>query len=410
MLFGNKGSIQAASLLLSFVALTASAQIANYVTNGGFEAKYNCNYPNELNKAKGWNCIGNDTAKFGGFLYAVDCFSNAPNTGVGFQNPRTGSTFFRMTVFCPDPCLPINSRFYPKNRLKRNLVAGRTYCVKMYVSLQDIASRGISNLGFCFVDGSIDSINYPNQPLTYLNPQVVNPTNNIITDITNWNEISGIFTATGNEKYLVLGNFETDLNTSQSPVGTNSVQVWAEYFTDDVSCIDIDLPAFAGRDTSVVTGNTVYIGRPSDVGIDEACTWFQLPDMNTVLATSAGITVNANGTSTYVVRQEICGNIKWDTVVVKEDPLGLEPVNQAQRLYRLFPQPATDKLYIEGPPSSAPVLLEVRNTQGQVLLTHRFSHFTGRATYRLNLEAGIYFIDLKGEQSLGITSKLVIDR
>ena len=59
---------------------------------------------------------------------------------------------------------------------------------------------------------------------------------------------------------------------------------------------------------------------------------------NIALDTAAGIWVKPTETSTYVVRQEICGLVKWDTVVVFKDAVGLEE-DQAVFPLSLYPNP-----------------------------------------------------------------------
>jgi hypothetical protein len=154
--------------------------------------------------------------------------------------------------------------------------------------------------------------------------------------------------ANGTEKYALLGNFKADnaLDTMLfNP--TNLPLVFTDVCIDDVSCIPIDLPAFAGNDTSSVIGGSVYIGRARDVGIDEACTWFKLPNTTVAIDTAAGIHVSPTTTSTYVVRQEICGNVKWDTVVVYPSAVGLAELKILNEELKIYPVPADQILELK---------------------------------------------------------------
>ncbi|WP_317899605.1 T9SS type A sorting domain-containing protein [Aurantibacillus circumpalustris] len=399
--------------------LIGLSQIANYVTNGGFEKKYNCNYPPELNKAVGWNSVGPDTSKFGGFLYAINCYSNAPLGAGGFQYPRSGDTYFRMTTFCTLPCTYTNSRYYPKNRLKAMLSFGKTYCVKMYVSRQNNSPHAISNLDFLFSDNSLDTIKYCNQPLSYLNPQVKNPTSNIVTDTLNWVLITGTFVETGTEKYLALGNFESNSATTYSLVDTTfGTSVWAEYFVDDVSCIDVDLPAFAGNDVAVIPGDSVYLGRESDVGIDESCMWYKLPTVITpttpAIDTIAGFWVKPVISCTYVVRQEICGHVKWDTVRIAMNPVGLVQLSVVEGALEVFPNPAQD--FIELKISNINLLKEfnsisIYNNLGQLMREEEVVFENKTLILNTNdLENGVYFLNLKSNNLGTVSKRFVISR
>lgn len=141
--------------------LRINAQIGNFVNNGSFEEKYNCQPPYYLNKAKFWNNIGIDTNSLSGYLLCVDtnCFKNAPSIPfIGYQYPYFGKTFARMGFYCTNPCQYIYSRGYPKNRLKEHLEAKKTYCVKMYIVRQEASPYAVSNIGFYFGNETTDTI------------------------------------------------------------------------------------------------------------------------------------------------------------------------------------------------------------------------------------------------------------
>lgn len=183
------------------------SQIANYVTNGGFELRYNCNQPDDLGKAKGWRTI--DSISYGNSAYCSTCYSTVPYTPVGFQYPRSGDAFAGADALCqPTFCATWNSRGYLRNRLKANLQNGKTYCVKFYVNVTNDCSYGIDGFGAHFSDNSLDTIILLNSALTFLIPQVSNQNSNIITDTLNWTLITGTFVANGTEKNVVIGNFK----------------------------------------------------------------------------------------------------------------------------------------------------------------------------------------------------------
>ena len=112
--------------------------------------------------------------------------------------------------------------------------------------------------------------------------------------------------ANGTEKYLVIGNFKTDAATTTSATGVSS-GVWSEYFIDDVSVIDYNLLAYAGPDKNIFLGDSAFIGRPPEIGLE--CTW------------TTGTTTVGNGGGIWV--KPPLGTAK---------PLGSEP--RARRLGR----------------------------------------------------------------------------
>lgn len=313
-------------LLLFFSFGQSFGQIANYISNGSFEQKYDCNFPYYLCKAKYWLAI-DSALSFSGVQLSV-CNGYIPYQGnTEFQYPRTGNTFILTNFFCEPAICGNNQRGYLKNRLKTPLQSGKTYCVKFYVNIANSSPYGIDGFGAYFGNNTIDTITKCTFPLTYLTPQIQNPTNNIILDTLGWVAVTATFVANGTEKYCVIGNFKSDAATNSATLNPAFLpQKWTDLCIDDVSCIPLDLPAYAapGNDVWAIPGNTIYLGRPQDVGIDEACEWFKLPNTTNVIANAAGLTLTvAITTNTYMVKQTICGLIKYDTVVVHASGLGL---------------------------------------------------------------------------------------
>ncbi len=401
-------------LIFSYKA--KSQKIGNYAVNGSFEEIYSCDPPYTLDKAKGWSSLGSDTSKFTGKLYSVSCFSNAPYTDGGFQYPKTGDKFFRSTSFCVTPCSYYFSRSYPKNRLKGTLVFNKTYCVKMYVCRENFCPHAVSDFGFYFGNTDIDTIKYSSGPITYLTPQVFNPTSFVITDTLNWTVISGTFVATGTEKYLVLGNFKSDAATTYSLVDNSyGSGVWSEYFIDDVSCIEVNLPAYAGPDKALIPGDSVYIGRELDFAVDSGCTWYKLPNMTTPIVKASGLWVKPTSTSTYVVKQILdCRPLKSDTVVVFMNPLGIISSSEVENDLKLFPMPSKD--FVELSCNNSELLkefnkLQIANQLGQILKVEEIKFENKPIKIKTDeLPNGVYFITISTTQNECVTKKLVISK
>jgi len=330
--------------ILLFSFFFYKSQIANYVSDGGFEILNSYSLTTQYNVPKYWQPI--DTNKGSTYLASMHPSLNSAPYAYGFQYPRNGQNYVICTFYCSSCSNSL--RAYARNRLKQNLQTGKTYCVKYYVVNTNNSPLAINSYGAYFADNTLDTINYCNIPLTYINPQIENQTG-IITDTLNWVPITGTFVATGNEKYMVLGNFKSDAATNTLLINpTFSAALANDVCIDDVSVIDIDLPAYAGPDIWGIPTNTVYLGRPQDVGIDEACMWYHLPNITTAIDTAAGITVTvATTTQTYMVKQDICGNIKYDTVVVYASGTGLVSSSAVENSIKLYPNPANDILNIE---------------------------------------------------------------
>lgn len=331
-------------LVAFFIHLNAKGQISNYVSNPGFEVTIPSATFSVYDAAKSWDAT--DTTK--GAYYTVGLqppLNNAPYCSFGFQYPRTGNNFIGTTFFCEN-C----SRGNPRNRLRQTLKANTVYCAKYHVVNTNNSVVGMNSFAMFFANSNLDTISKCNGPLTYLNPQIQYQSN-IITDTLQWTAITGTFTAFGDEKYMVLGNFKSNSSTGTVIINpTNLPSLVGDIYIDDVSLIEMDLPAFAGRDTFFIPGSPIFIGREPDVGLDEHCVWYKLPDMTTAIDTVAGLWVTPVGTTTYVVRQQLwCSGIKWDTVVVYESAVGIgkPSLDSAHDDPRLYPVPADEKLFIE---------------------------------------------------------------
>ncbi|MDX2174599.1 MAG: gliding motility-associated C-terminal domain-containing protein [Bacteroidota bacterium] len=309
-----------ATMLLAFGFLFISfnniAQV-NYVQNPSFEILDSCR--DNLNFQ--YPPLYWDTLRAGGGGGPEICstcatwfYLKVPYSGYGsFQIPKTGNNYCFYTNYYPTTS-QLN-REYIQNELKQNLKQNKSYCVTYYLSLLNESKYAITEYGAYFDDGSIKTTFYGTSTLT---PQVKSPIGIYLTDTLNWTKVQGTFTANGTESYLTLGNFKSTANTSFStmPIQTNGVQRFvADYYIDDVSVIEADLPAYAGRDTVLCTGDSVFIGRPPEVGLE--CIWF---NNNTQIATGGGIWVKPATTQTYVVSQNVCGLIKTDTIQVQLKP------------------------------------------------------------------------------------------
>jgi hypothetical protein len=403
-------------VLTTFLSLDFNkAQIANYIQNGGFEQTTNCLIP-VINSAKYWRSIDSSVSANAAFLNS--CISNIPYGYSGYQYPKNGNGYSGISALCQPTQCPINAdRGYIRNRLKANLVAGKTYCVKFYVNVKNPSSYGISSMGAFFGDNNLDTITQIVRPLTYIIPQIENSATNIITDTLAWSLITGTFVATGIEKHCVIGNFKSDANTVKTFINPTSLPtIFCDILIDDVSCIPTDLPAYAGADIWGIPSTTVYIGRPRDVGIDEACTWYNMSNTVTPIANAAGLTLTvALSTQTYMVKQDICGIIKYDTVVVFASALGNAELQYFKDQVKVYPQPAKELVNLE---LSTNVIannyteLIIYNTLGQAIRKEELE-FTKNLIKQVDvteLPNGYYTLQLHTTKGYVINQSLIISR
>jgi hypothetical protein len=230
----NKMTNRLSILFVLTILLTSVRAQVNLVGNPDLETKIDCSIGAfQLHKAKNWCSIDSTQIGCGGFYYN-SCSTNigattTPKNTYSFQYPRSGNAYIMSQIFCISPsCTGPYYRQYMKNRLVSNLNPGTVYCAKMYVNLVNTCQYGIDAIQMYFGDSSIDTIQTCGGTLYYLIPQVSNPVGNVIGDTLNWIEVSGTFTATGNEKYLVIGCFTPDAVVTKT-VANSSWPLWAGY-------------------------------------------------------------------------------------------------------------------------------------------------------------------------------------
>ena len=397
-------------------SITTFAQITNFISNGSFEQKYDCNSPFVLPKIKYWLAI--DSSSTAGGYFSM-CNSSIPLNGNTYQYPKSGNTFAGSTFYYPSV---YGSRGYLKNRLKGLLISGKTYCVKFYINIMNSTTYGIDGFGIYFGGNLIDTITKCTIPLSYIIPQVKNPTGNVITDTLGWTAITGTFVATGIEKYALIGNFKANGLVDSTLVNpANLPMVFTDVCIDDVSCIPLDLTAYAaaGNDIWAIPGNTIYLGRPQDVGIDEACEWFKLPNTTNVIANAAGLTLTvAITTNTYMVKQTICGLIKYDTVVVHASGLGLVGSSGVENSVKIYPNPANEMLTVEfvtlSGVEASNTKIQIINSLGQIIREEEIDLKNNTAVIKTReLSNGVYVFTLRqaqGDNSVKVNKRFVISR
>jgi len=341
------------TIFASFIAISIAftchgQQIVNYVNNPSFELALPSISITPWDAAKYWSSLDSNNC-FTSYLRSAD-LGTIPYNSTGFQYPRTGHNYILTQFYCEPSQCGGSGRAYPKNRLKSTLNPNQIYCVKYHVVNTNNCVVGIDSYGAVFGDTSFDTITYCFIPLTYLSPPI-NWQNVIIMDTLEWVPITGTFVATGIEKYLLLGNFTSDASTQTLIINPTFLpNLTTDLYIDDVSVIEMELPAYAGPDTYLVAGDSVYIGRDSDVEIDESCIWYQMtsPTSSITIDTIAGLYVKPVVTSTYVVRQQLwCSGVKWDTVVVHMDYVGMKELQVPAYLLEVWPNPEYEVLNLQ---------------------------------------------------------------
>lgn len=389
-----------------------NGQITNYVSNGSFEKTFACAVSDALLKnVICWNSLDSSNNVVGGG-YFNSCNSGAccgvPINSASYQYAKNGQGYLLGQFFCTQCAGVAPERGYFKNRLKNKLESGKTYCSKMYVNNAERCKYAIDGLAMYYGGVELDTISIPNDALPWIHPQV--ESNILINDTMNWVAVSNTFVATGNEKYLVIGCFKSNASVNYL-IKDNAYGPWAGYNVDDVSCIEVDLAAYAGRDTSIALGDSVFIGREPDFAVDSGCTWYQLPNLSTPIKKISGFWVKPTATSTYVVRQILdCSAEKWDTVSIKLDinAVGVQKNKWLSEQLKIYPVPAKDFLQLQT--SSSDLIkhfdrVSIYNNLGMLVREEEIHFENSKSTLKTSdLPNGIYSLQLKSHK-LGTVSK-----
>lgn len=421
-------------LTLLWLGITSTNAQDNYVLNPSFEIHDTCpNAISEIRYAKYWNALDtnlytqvNDSlwySALGAAEYYHACAPwwsgvSVPQTTYYYHYARSGdgmSGFYTYLYAAFQG--PAYRRDYVHGHLTQSLTPGQSYCVSFYVASPSLNVFAVNHLAAYLDDGSIqigqDSMSSA-QPQTQVTPQVI--TNTILSDTIHWMKVEGSFVATGNESRITIGNFGTDAQTSviamadTTGVWNSGQGAWGYYLLDDISVVPSDLPAYAGVDTAINEGDSVFIGR------DEI-----LPDIkwyaNNVLLDSvnAGIWVKPNQTTTYVLEQSLCGNLKFDsvTVIVNVDTaidttegVGYISYNKG---FTIYPNPSGAEFNIHCPAMANKLVnVSVSDISGRRIMEEQLLFERSDKLISLHAVPGVYLIELTTGNSIKYVQKLII--
>lgn len=216
-----------------FCAVFGYAQ--NLVPNPSFEIYSTCpNNDNQVDFATGWSGCSNTPDYFNSCNTIVPDFS-VPNNWGGYQQPATGNAYCGIGTYAsysPD------AREFIISQLNTPLTIGTKYFASFMTNLSlyntTYFNTASNKIGMLFSTVPYDAFNWA--PVNN-GSQIY--TNSIITDTANWVIVGGSFVADSAYKYVIIGNFFTDVNTDtliynfDTSCSSSSCQT-AYYFVDDV--------------------------------------------------------------------------------------------------------------------------------------------------------------------------------
>ncbi len=228
-------------LMFATVMSLYTVKAQNLVPNPSFELYDTC--PNNyalLNYATSWtNPLYHASPDyFNSCDTSGTHIAGVPSNFVGFEPAHTGNGYAGIITYrYNNPSLHLNNyREYIQVQLIDSLISNLNYCIQFYVSPSD-SSRYITNDIGIYFSNAFTNDTCPGYPCTLpFIPQFENSSSNNLNNRNGWTLVSGIYTAIGGEKYIILGNFKDSTTTVATNTGWsfNSGFVYAYYYIDDI--------------------------------------------------------------------------------------------------------------------------------------------------------------------------------
>jgi len=376
----------------------------NLVPNPSFETYNSCTNI-LINSADGWCTAANS---FGHCSHLHPCHSDTytqvplqylDNCFKSYQIPHSGVAYaeFAMSISASQQ---EGSR--PMIKLIDTLQAGKVYCVTYYISMWNNAKYSFDKLGALLTPTSFPcSIGggtvFPTIAGLYT-PQVVSTPSVALEDTLGWMEISGSFTAVGNEAYLTLGDFflKSQHYIKNSYPNCNGL---AEYYVDDVSVEVVEI-AKTKNDTLIYQGDSVFVGANNS----EAALFSWQPSAGLSCTNCPNPKASPTITTTYTVTKTQCKAVTSDVITITVSPTGIAEAEALEARVRLQPNPTNGLIIINS--RFEMQRIEVMNVAGQTLLLEE----TKNKTHQLNLSdlsEGIYFVKIVYPNGLKVTKKVI---
>jgi hypothetical protein len=388
-------------ILFCFVLKTKGQ---NIVPNSSFENQSNCvNYL--ITNAIGWCTVNSGAGQSSCFSTCMnDPYHKVPLQYLdlcfqSYQLPHNGFSYASIGIYTQSTN---QESTMPQVKLIDTLKAGKVYCVTYYVSMWNNARYSIDKLGAlltptpfpCFVAGG-PTVAIAGQ----YTPQVVTPPGIVFEDTLGWEEVSGTFTAVGDEAYLTLGDFflhSQHLIKNSYPSNCNGL---AEYYIDDVSVEEVEI-AKAKNDTLIMQGDSAVIGLNNS----EAALFSWQPTAGLSCANCPNPKASPTITTTYTVTKTQCKSVTNDAITVTVSPVGIDEVGMPNVELRILPNPASDVLNVTSRFDFEKI--ELLSITGQTLL----SEIVNSKTHQLQLQnfaEGIYFVKISYTNGMSVTKKVV---
>ncbi len=255
------GKIIGAGLILMSGASFAQDDDKNLVQNGGFETlDGRLKKAGQIEVAKHW--ISPTGMKADLFSASVKDPVSTPKNYMGGEEPAEGDNYAGIRAYSYNDKMV---RTYIQTELLGPLKKDMQYCVSFKVSLSERSKYSSNNLAAHLSKKPLET----EEKISLLVEDVENKhsKNKVFDAVFNWETVCHIFKADGGEKFLTIGNFDTNKKTKygkmKKPKNISGTQTYdAYYFIDDVQVFLLDSAAECNCEKEDLTKDeveTIYV-------------------------------------------------------------------------------------------------------------------------------------------------------
>lgn len=373
-------------LLLSFCAIiyVTNLRAQNLIPNASFESFSLCpNGVGQIYKCSDWFSTA-ASLPFGSPDYYNSCTVidvGVPNNFNGFQLARTGNAYAGIVTYIDG----LEFREYISVQLTNPLIADTNYYLEMYISLADASVYNTNSVGVYFSKTIINN-EASHAPLTFI-PQITAEGYHFNTD--DWVKVTGTYKATGEENYIIIGNFNTDENTSIIDLENGSSEFKSYLLIDDVSlfqCPTISVLTEVVNETNNLANGSITITASGGAGNYK----YSLDNIN--FQTNNVFTGLTSGNYTVYVKDE---NACPSTTNVNLNGTLSIKNNSITNIVSVFPNPFQKEIHIKSKLiNTKQVRIKMYDILGKQVFQTDVNNYQNEIIISPEINKGIYFFKL----------------
>ncbi|MFI5204253.1 MAG: OmpA family protein [Flavobacteriales bacterium] len=285
--------------IVAFMAasLPSLAQEKNLVMNGSFENVHGrVNGTGTFTSVDSISSANNTTID----LYSRNSCGNdfdVPENYMGTQESKTGNNYAGFIAYYADDAGIFRTKpgyrkysEYIQFAFAAPLEAGKAYALSYSISLAENSAYAVSGIGISF---SSEKRDVQNNAFMNVAPNIMCA--DVLTS-TEWTTISGVYIASGGERYLTLGCFDSYMETRKVVAPNTNNNRKAYYYLDDVS---LTPQPISKEDIAYILSGTCYqlnnLNFETDKSVILAESYPELKSLSNFLKTYPHITVYIDG-------------------------------------------------------------------------------------------------------------------